>query len=48
MEIRIYDQETTNEVDRIHLHFSEEPTKEDIKNILSTQYDLDTVFWSIM
>lgn len=49
MEIRIYDQETTNEIDRIHLDVTDgKPSKELINNILRTQYDLDKVFWSIM
>tara|TARA_R100000742_G_C4238974_1_gene59012 strand:- start:335 stop:484 length:150 start_codon:yes stop_codon:yes gene_type:complete len=49
MEIRIYDQETDNEVDRIHLDVTDgKPSKELINNILSAQYNLNTVYWSIM
>ncbi len=49
MEVRIYDGQTDNEVGRLYLSQSDgKPSKKEIINNIKENYNIDTVYWSVM
>ena len=49
MEVRIYDGQTDNEVGRLYLSQSDgKPSQKEIINNIKENYNIDTVYWSVM